>query len=68
MVSNDVHVIDIMRLSTDNRYVHNFKVVIYRKHAEKVMYEDLLHEDVGCRPFVTEFLNGFIARNNICIS
>ena len=52
MVSNDVHVVDIKRLSTDDRYVHSFKVVIYRKQAEKVMEDDFWPEDVGCRPFV----------------
>ena len=35
MVSNDVHVVDIKRLSTDDRYVHSFKFVIYRKQAER---------------------------------
>ena len=34
MVSNDVHVVDIKRLSTDDRYVHSFKVVIYRKQKK----------------------------------
>ena len=37
MVSNDVHVVDISRISTDDRYVHSFKVVIYRKQTEMVM-------------------------------
>ena len=30
-------VVDIERLSTDDRYVHSFKVVTYRKQAEMVM-------------------------------
>ena len=42
--------VDIKRLSTDDRYVHSFKVVIYRKQAEKVMEDDFWPEDVGCRP------------------
>ena len=46
MVSNDVHVVDIKMLSTDDRYVHSFKVVIYRKHAEKVMEDDFWPVDV----------------------
>ena len=44
--------VDIKRLSTDDRYVHSFKVGIYRKQAEKVMEHDFWLEDVGCRPFV----------------
>ena len=49
MVSNDVHVVDIKRISTDDRYVHSFKVIIYRKQAEKVMEDAFWLEDVGCR-------------------
>ena len=40
MVFNDVHVVDIKRISTDDRYVHSFKVVIYRKQAEMVMEDN----------------------------
>ena len=46
MVSNDVHVVDIKRLSTDDRYVHSFKVAIYRKQTKKVMDDDFWPEDV----------------------
>ena len=62
LVPNDVHVVDIKRLSADDRYVHSFKVVIYRKQAEKVMEEDFWPEDVGCRPFV--FQRKTINHNN----
>ena len=46
IVYNDVHVVDMSRLSTDNRYVHSFNVVIYRKHTEKVIENDIWLEDV----------------------
>ena len=53
MVSNAVHVVDIKRLSTDDRYVHSFRVVIYRRtQAEMVMENNFWPEDVGYRPFV----------------
>ena len=67
MVSNDIHVVDIKRLSTDDRYVHSFKVVIYRKQAEKVMEDDFWPEDVGCRPFVfqSKTINHKIDKLNI---
>ena len=47
MVSNDVHVVDIKRLSTDDGYVHSFKVVIYRKQAEKVMERKTIDHNNG---------------------
>ena len=52
MKTNNVNILEITRLSGDDRFVHSFKVVIYRKDLDTVLNNEFWPEDVGCRSYV----------------
>ena len=47
MKTNHVNILEITRLSGDDRFVHSFKVVIYRKDLDTVLNNEFWPEDVG---------------------